>query len=305
MIKHIYIISFFLIGTSIWAQQDPQYTQYIYTMNILNPAYVSTVENTTVTSLGRSQWVGIDGAPKTISFSFVTPLSRKLGLGFSVVHDEVGPIKENNVYLDLSYEIDLTEKSKLALGLKGGLTMLDINGLMYSDENFDPLDVPVSLSTANFGFGLFYYTNSYYLGLSIPNMIGSRHINKNNDFVSTSAEVKHYFAATGYVFSLSSKTKLKASTLFKFGEDSNLSTDLSANLFINNGLEFGFSHRWDASRSESISAVFAFNLSEKFRIGYAYDYTLTRFKDFNSGSYEIILRYVFGGGVKMKSPRYF
>ena len=282
----------------VFGQQDPQYTQYMYNMNILNPAYAGSMGVGSIGLLGRTQWVGVEGAPQTFTVSAHAPFGNNLGVGLSVIHDEIGPAKEDNLYLDVSYTLRVSEEGRLAFGIKGGVTFLDVRQFITVDP--DPLNVPVNQTSPNFGAGLYYYTDKFYLGLSAPNFLETTHLEKGNGSVSTASEKMHYFLTSGYVFDIADNLKLKPSTMVKATAGAPLSIDLSANLLIDEKFEIGVSHRLD----DSISGLLGFQVNRDFRIGYAYDYTMTRFGDFNSGSHEIMLLFNFNRR-NLKSPRFF
>ncbi len=285
--------------TTVFGQQDSHYTQYMYNMNVINPAYAGSKGITSIGILGRTQWVGVEGAPKTVTFSLHSPVGKAVGLGLSVIHDEIGPVKEDNVYVDFSYTINTSEEGRLAFGLKGGFSFLDVRELIIVDP--DPLNIPIHESSPNFGAGIYYYTNKFYLGVSAPNFLETRHLEKNGGVVSSASEKMHYFLTSGYVFELSDKLKLKPSTMVKATSGAPVSVDLSLNLLIDEKFEVGLSHRFD----DSISGMVGFNVNEDFRIGYAYDYTTTKFGDYiNSGTHEIILLFDFNRR-NLKSPRFF
>ena len=116
-----------LLGvTIVSAQQDPQYTQYTYNMTIINPAYAGSTGYTSLGLLVRAQWIGIEGAPKTVVLSLHTPSGLATGLGFSIVNNEIGPVNEDNIYADYSYTIQLWDIGNLALGVKAGFTFLNV-----------------------------------------------------------------------------------------------------------------------------------------------------------------------------------
>jgi len=284
--------------TTMFGQQDPQYTQYMYNMNILNPAYAGSKGVGSIGLLARSQWVGVDGAPQTVTLSAHTPLGNALGGGISVIHDEIGPAKEDNVYVDFSYTIATSEVGRLAFGIKAGMTFLDVREFITTDP--DPENVPIHESSPNFGAGMYYYTDKFYLGLSAPNLLETRYLEKEDGYVSTVSERMHYFLAAGYVFQVSDNLKLKPSTMIKATQGSPLSVDLSANLLVDERVEIGLSHRFD----DSFSAMVGFQVNEDFRIGYAYDHTNSSFGAFNSGSHEIMLLFDFNRR-NLKSPRFF
>ena len=301
MKKFKLLIGIFVLISSIstvFAQQDPQYTQYMYNMNILNPAYAGSKGVTSIGLLGRTQWVGVDGAPKTATLSINGPVGKNVGLGFSVIHDEIGPVKEDNVYADFSYTLNLSEEDKFAFGIKAGATFLNVREVITVDV--DPLNVPVSLIAPNFGVGLMYYNDRFYAGLSVPNFIESRYLDKKNGISSTASEKTHYFLTSGYVFDLDENLKLKPSTMLKATPGAPLSIDLSLNLLIQEKVELGLSHRLD----DSISGMIGFNVNQDLRIGYAYDYTTSNFGEFNSGSHEIMILFDIKKK-KIKSPRFF
>ncbi len=284
---------------SVFGQQDPQYTQYMYNQNVLNPAYAGSKGVLSLNMLGRTQWVGVDGAPQTLTLSMHSPVGKSVGLGFSVIHDEIGPAKEDNVYADFSYTIHTSEEGNLAFGLKAGFTFLNVRSLEGLDAD-TYLNEPVNKTSPNFGAGIYYYTQKFYAGLSVPNFLETRHLEKENGVVSSASEKMHYFFTTGYVFDLSDDIKLKPSAMVKAAIGAPVSIDLSANVLFNDKFELGLSYRFD----DSISAMFGVNVSEDMRIGYAYDYTTSNFGQFNSGSHEIMLLFDFNRR-KIKSPRFF
>jgi len=305
MEKFKLVILFFVIVLSLdtTAQQDPQYTEYMYNMNVLNPAYAGSRNTLSIGVLGRTQWVNIDGAPKTLTMAVHAPVGEKVGLGLSIIADKIGPVTEQNIYADFSYTINTSAEGKLAFGIKGGVTLhsLDRGALNSVDPEsvyleFDNKTLP------NIGAGVFYYTNKYYLGLSMPNMMHSKYFEKRNGIITEASDKTHIFLTTGYVFELSKTLKFKPSIMTKVVSGSPLSLDLSANFLINNKLELGLSHRLD----DSVSGLISFLVSKDLRIGYAYDYTLSNLGDFNSGSHEAFLQWdVDMSRDKVISPRFF
>ncbi|WP_435416491.1 PorP/SprF family type IX secretion system membrane protein [Polaribacter aestuariivivens] len=305
MKKLIVIIAVVLFTVSAKAQQDPQYTQYMYNMNIINPAYAGSYDAMSINLLGRSQWVGIDGAPRTITMGINSPVGKNVGLGLSVIVDEIGPVEEQNVYGDFSYTLRVGENAKLALGLKAGFTFFNIclpclNTVNGGDQAF--VNQNANKIMPNIGAGAFYYTDKFYAGLSIPNMLKTFHFEKDGGQITRASETKHFFFTSGYVFDLSNDVKLKPSTMIKAAEGSPLSIDFSGNVLLYDKLEFGLSYRLD----ESVSALINVRASRSLRIGYAYDYTLTNLGNFNSGSHEIFVLFNFDfDRNKIKSPRFF
>jgi len=301
------LLGFVLYFTESKAQQDPQYTQYMYNMNVVNPAYAGSRGTLSLGLLGRTQWTGIDGAPKTFTFDAHAPLGRKVGMGISVIADEIGPAKEQNIYVDFSYTLTVSERGKLAFGLKGGVTLLDVNlldvVLPQTDSSGDDLfNENINEAFPNFGAGVYYYTNKFYAGFSVPNILKSTHLDKDNINTKAAEEV-HYFLTSGYVFDLSSTLKFKPSVMLKGVTGAPLSIDVNANFLLYDRFELGASYRID----DAVSALFNFGVTPDFRIGYAYDYTISDYSNsVTGGSHEIILLYDIDFSKKnLKSPRFF
>jgi type IX secretion system PorP/SprF family membrane protein len=302
------VFGFLIFINDVFGQQDPQYTQYMYNMNVVNPAYAGSRGTLSLGLLGRTQWTGIDGAPKTATFDVHAPVGRKVGAGFSVIADEIGPVKEQNIYADISYTITTSEEGRLAFGLKGGLTLQNIDLLSVilpqTPNDEDPLfDENVNNTNPNFGAGVYYYTNKFYVGFSVPNILKSKHFEKSGGVITKASEEMHYFLTSGYVFDLSSTLKFKPSVMFKGVSGAPLSVDLSANFLMYDRLEVGASYRLD----DSLSALINFGVTKDFRIGYAYDYTISDLSNANTnGSHELILLYDIDFSKKnLKSPRFF
>jgi len=299
--------SFLLFFNETKAQQDPQYTQYMYNMNVVNPAYAGSRGTLSLGLLGRTQWTSVDGAPKTFTFDAHAPVGKKVGVGLSIISDEIGPAKEQNIYGDVSYTLTTSGEGRLAFGLKAGVTLLDVNlldaTLPESSTGNDPVfDENINDAFPNFGAGVYYYTNKWYAGFSVPNILKSEHMDKDNINTKAAEEV-HYFLTGGYVFDLSSTLKFKPSLMFKGVAGAPVSVDINANFLMYDRFEVGASYRIE----DSVSLLFNFGVTPDFRIGYAYDYTISEFSNSNTaGSHEIILLYDIDFSKKnLKSPRFF
>lgn len=300
--KQLYIIIIFIFSLQLCAQQEPQYTQYMYNMNVINPAYAGSKDNLSLGLIYRSQWSGFDGAPKTGTFFGHSPVGRNVGLGLSVISDEIGPVKETNAYADFAYTIYLGGVHKLALGLKAGATFHDI-GLTRLDL-INPNDVffseNINTTTPNIGAGVFYYTDNYYLALSVPNILDSVHLDSNGNKIGS--EVAHYFVTGGYVFQISENTKLKPSFLVKSAFDAPTSYDLNLNALFFEKFEIGASYRLE----DSFSGLINFVISPTFRIGYAYDNISSDIRAYAPASHEFMLLFDLYFSKKVsRSPRYF
>ncbi|MBS7786113.1 type IX secretion system membrane protein PorP/SprF [Flavobacterium sp. CYK-55] len=288
------------------AQQDPHYTQYMYNMNVINPAYAGSKEHLSFGLLYRKQWVDIEGAPSTFSAAGSMPVGKNVGLGLSMISDKIGPISENNVYADFSYTLNLGGEHRLAFGLKGGATFHKVG--LYSEigqDNVPDLNDPAfakntSNTFLNIGSGLFYYTDNYYLAFSVPNMIKSTHLDY--DGRKYGNESVHYFLTGGYVFQLSDLWKFKPFAMIKTAFGSPMSYDISTNFLYNERFEMGATYR----RDDSFGAMVNYAISPNVRVGYAYDHVISDLKVATTSSHEVILLFDLNFPKKVsQSPRYF
>jgi type IX secretion system PorP/SprF family membrane protein len=287
------------------AQQDPQYTQYMYNMSIMNPAYAGSKENMTGGVLYRKQWLDIEGAPTTGTFFINSPVGKNVGLGLSAINDKIGPVEETNVYADFSYTLNLGDDRRLAFGLKGGVTMhkIDFNTIYPTlpDINDEAFNGPnPNKSFLNIGSGLFYYTNKYYVAASVPNMLKSNYLDYSGRRFGT--ETLHYFITGGYVFDINSDLKFKPSTMIKSAINAPVSVDLSANFLFNDKFEVGGTYRLQ----DSFGAMVNYAVSPSLRIGYAYDQIVSDLKVTTPSSHEIMILFNLNFPKKVsQSPRYF
>lgn len=311
MKKILFLISFFFYVINTSAQQDPEYTHYMYNMSVVNPAYaVGTPAMLNTGALYRTQWVGAVGAPKTFTFFGHIALSDKIEVGMSLISDDIGDgaKKENNFYADFAYILELGGKNKLSFGVKAGFTSLQNN---FNGFRFESGDVTTDLAFAqninttkpNVGAGAYYFTDKYYVGLSVPNLINSKHIEEKEGITAYGSEEIHTFLTAGYVFQINDMFKLKPAFMSKFVVGSPISVDVTANVLYDNKFELGAAYRWD----DAFSVLMNIKVLPSLRVGYAYDYTTTNLGQFNSGTHEILLLFdldLLGKGYD-KSPRFF
>jgi len=303
-----------LIFTSvnlIHAQQDPQFTQYMYNTLSYNPAYAGQREVLSATALYRTQWVGLDGAPETTTISIHSPFAfeSKIGLGLNIIHDEIGPTKETTFDIDFSYTIQTSAFNRLSFGLKVGGNLLDVD---FSKLNLQDPNDPAFQSNIdnefnpNFGVGVYYSSDNWYVGLSAPNLVETDHFDRSNNSNQTSSrtllarERIHYFLMGGYVFDLNRDFKFKPATIFKAVEGAPLQWDASANFMYREAVTFGVAYRW----TSAVSGLIGFQINDNIFLGYAYDSDTTRLGEFNSGSHEIFLRFELSKA-RVRSPRFF
>ncbi len=286
-----------------FAQQDAQYTQYMYNTININPAYAGSRGVMSIFGLHRTQWVGLDGAPTTNAFSINTPINNSnLGVGVSFVNDKIGPTSDNTISADLSYTIQTSEEFKLSFGIKasGNLFNLDVNRLNPADANDPNLQNFDNEFSPNFGAGIYLHSDKMYFGLSVPNFLQDSKYNDNE--VAVFQERMNFYAIGGYVFDISPSVKFKPAFLTKMVTGSPLQVDASANFLFFDKLMLGAAYRWDAA----MSALAGFQVTDGLFIGYSYDRETTELRNYNSGSHEVFLRFeLFNKVSKLVSPRFF
>lgn len=303
-IKGFLWLLFAFYGLDSVAQQNPEYTQYMYNTIQVNPGYTGSVGTLEANLLYRKQWVNIDGAPQTGTFGIHSPIgNKKVGLGLNFINDELGPSSEQTVTGNASYSIDLGVETKLAFGLKAGFRMMSIDwskGRYYNsndvllNNNIDNKFMPTV------GTGAYLYSNKWYLGMSVPSFLKSDYYDDIQE--SIVSDKLHYYFIGGYVFDLSDAIKFKPSVLVKAVDGAPLATDFSANFLLQEKVTLGASYRMD----DSVSALLGLQFAKDFFIGYSFDYTVTPLNKYNDGTHEVILRYQLPQkSSTIKSPRFF
>ena len=305
--KKIVTLVFVLISGLSYAQQDAQFSNYMYNTLSFNPAYAGSRGTTSIYLSQRSQWVGLDGAPTTNALSYHSPLgSSNLGIGVSFLNDAIGPVEENLVSLDMSYTIQTSYDYKLAFGLRASAHMLNVD---FTQLNiFNPSDVLAQRNinnrvSPNIGFGMFWYSEKSYVGFSIPNLLETRHINKdlNSSVSSLSKERLHYHFTAGHVFNINQDILFKPAILTKIVSGAPFQLDLSSNFQIYDKFTLGASYRLDAA----VSFLGGFQINRNWLLGYAYDFDTNNLSTYNSGSHEVFLRYEIFRSNRVRSPRFF
>ncbi len=302
--KKILLIFVLIFSTAgIYAQQDAQFTQYMYNTININPAYAGSRGALSIFGLHRTQWVGLDGAPVTNALSINSPINNSnLAYGLSFINDKIGPTVENTISVDLSYTIETSDTYKLSFGMKAtanlfNLNIADLNPAIRADAQFQNLNNKFS---PNIGAGVYFHSDKTYIGFSIPNFIETNRYN-DNEVAIYKEKINYYFIA-GHVFDINSSIKFKPALLTKMIEGAPIQLDLSANFMFNEKFVLGAAYRWDAA----VSAMAGFQISNSMYIGYGFDLETTKLRHYNSGSHEIFLRYeLFNNFNKIISPRFF
>ena len=301
----ITVISALLLGLNVKAQQDPMYTHYMFNTLMVNPGYAGSRDALTVTGLHRSQWVNFKGAPIVQSVTLHSPLRNDhLALGLSILNDKIGPSNRTSVYGDFAYRMNLTSKSKLALGLSAGVNIFQANlSSLALDQQADPSfqnNVNRHI-THNFGFGAYYSRERFYAGLSVPNLIENKY---STDGALSGSEHRHYFFIAGAVFNLSENLAFKPTTFVKVTSAVPIQADFTASFIIMKKLSLGAMYR----TNDAFGALIGFNITEQLYLGYSFDWSYgLKTSKYNQGSHEVVLRYDFLTAAKKQihSPRYF
>ncbi|WP_335964246.1 type IX secretion system membrane protein PorP/SprF [Galbibacter sp. PAP.153] len=300
--RNIIIVVAFICSTVSFAQQYPQYTQYMYNTMSLNPGYTGSRGHLSMVGLYRTQWVGLDGAPETQTFGIDSPVGKNVGLGLNIVNDALGPTNELYIDANFSYTIRLDENDKLlSFGLKGGGRFFDAD---FSKGNYQDPDVSFQGDINRFyptiGAGVYYHTQKAYIGLSVPNFFAEDHYDNVEEKIGT--ERMHFYFIGGRVFDLSYNVKFKPAFMVKFVPAAPVIADFSANFMFYDRLTLGAAYRW----GDSFSALFGIQITDGLSLGYAYDATTTNLKNYSSGTHEIFLRFEFiSNKKKLRSPRFF
>ncbi len=302
-----------VVVTTVNAQQDAQYTQYMFNTMSVNPAYAGSRGQFSAAALYRSQWIGLDGAPKTATLNLHSPIrNSKLGYGLSIVKDDIGDGVVSETYFDavVSYTVDVSLDGKLSFGLKAGGNFLNLDFSGLRNFDLEPVDTDniENRFSPNVGVGIYYHTNKFYAGLSAPNLLQTEYFDSSradaNSVQFLSKERINFYLITGYVFDLGGNFKFKPALLTKVVGGAPLQIDASATFLFNDKFSFGAAYRWDAA----VSALVGFQINDQFMLGLAYDRETTALggRQFNDGSFEVFLRFeLVRSFQKLVSPRFF
>lgn len=305
VIVTIFFASLAFLGKKANAQQEPMYTQYLSNVQMVNPGYVGTSDMANVTLFAREQWAGFDGAPTTEMIIINSPiLKTNLGIGGSFFRDMIGPQINDIINIDLAYNFQVTKKSRLSLGLKGAVNFMTINygNIETQTSGDDMFQGENKVMLPNFGAGIFWYGEKFYLGLSVPKLLETDY-NLDNPSAQAKEEM-HYCLVAAYLFDLNSMLKFKPTIGVKAVENAPLCFDVTPMFIVHESFWLGASYRYD----DSFSGIIQYQFSPQLRVGYAYDFPTSRIHDVTIGSHEVMVSYDFNfkkNNSKIKSPRYF
>ena len=292
------------------AQQDPMYTHYMYNTLSINPAYAGSRDALTVSALHRSQWLDLKGAPMTQTLTMHAPIaSKNIGLGLAASNDKIGPINNTAISGSFAYMIHLNKKSKLSLGLSGGINILQarLSSLQLDNQNDPSFQNDIrNRVTPSVGFGIYYSRERFYAGVSAPNLLENKYYETTqpNGTVTASNANRHYFFIAGAVFNLTNNLAFKPTTLVKVTMGAPIQADLTASFIIMKRLLLGGMFR----TGDAVGVLVGFDISQQFHVGYSYDWSYGfRTPTYNKGSHELMLRYdfIFNSKQQIQSPRYF
>jgi type IX secretion system PorP/SprF family membrane protein len=309
MMRIILSLSLFLVAVTASAQQAATYSQYMFNMLAINPAYAGSHNMLSATALARFQNVGLPGAPNTQTFSAHSPLTHKrMALGFLVVHDKLSIISQTGVNVSYAYRIPVSTKGSLSFGLQGGVSMYNAEYTsldIYSNTNPNAASDPafsqdIRTSRPNIGAGVYYTTQYAYLGLSMPHMINNAFDRGEN--YQTVYQNKPVIIAGGYVFEINRLLKLKPNFLFKLIDGQPVEFDINANLLMDDVLWVGLSYK----SSKQVGLLTQLQLTDQIQFGYSYTITAGPIRVVELGSHEVMLNYRFKFNKKgVITPRYF
>jgi len=306
MKKIIFTTVLALSSLLLFAQQEVMVSQYMFNGLFINPAYAGSHKYFSASLLHRNQWVDFDGAPKTFLFALDGPIANeKMGLGFIVAHDQIGVTTQTDINANYAYHLKLGN-GNLSFGLKGGVSNYSYKTeeLKVWDDNDEVLVADQKNSfVPKFGGGIYYYSDRWYAGVSIPTLLAYQNDKDFNVNIDQSSFLrKHFLINGGYVFELNDKLKLKPSTLIKYVKEAPVEVDINLSLFYDETIWFGISYR----TSDAIIAIIEYQANKRFRVGYSYDFTLTEIGNYSTGSHEIMIGYDFGKDlINVKTPRFF
>ncbi|MBO0592893.1 type IX secretion system membrane protein PorP/SprF [Cellulophaga sp. E16_2] len=285
------------------AQQDPQFTQYMYNTMSVNPAYTGSRGHLSILAMHRSQWVGISGAPESQVLAIEGPTGKNVGLGLVLMNDKLGPSNETFLDGNFSYTLKLNDETKkLSFGLKAGGRIFNVD---FSKGSYENPDVAFqnninSKFLPTIGAGVYYHTEKSYIGLSVPNFFAQEHYDAAE--VNIATERLHYYLIGGTVYDLTDDVKLKPAFFAKWVPGAPIIADVSVNALIKETLTLGLAYRWD----DSFSALLGLQISPYLHLGYAYDFTTTDLRNYNNGTHEVFLRFELKSEERrLKSPRFY
>jgi type IX secretion system PorP/SprF family membrane protein len=305
-IGYIIFVLLLMAGMHGYGQQDPMFTQYMNNPVLINPAYAGSLGALNVNGIFRKQWVGFEWSPTTTSFSVNMPFwDYRVGVGITFLHDKIGPLEQTGMYFDYAYHLDFDNRSRLSMGLKAGFNYYqkDLRGLTTYEYDSWIQNLPQSTKFLfNTGVGLFYYTDTYFLGASIPKLLRNSLSDYEDTYELVGKEERHYFFTGGGVIDINTIVKFKPTGMLRYVYGAPLSVEATATMIVFDRVWFGMFYRV----GDSFGAHARVEVQEGYQIGYSYDLANSRLKGYNSGTHEVFISLTFAQkGRRILSPRYF
>lgn len=302
MKKYIFLVGLLVTGITGWAQQTPQYSQYIFNSAIINPAYVGSKELWQVNTFYRTQWTSLTGRPETQTLAADGAVANnRLGLGVLVINDRIGAEQHRTFQVSGSSKVQINQNSFLRLGLNTGLQQyrLDLNKIRTDEAEPDPVftQQDAAYTTPDIGLGVYFHSDVFYAGFSGQNLVQFQ-----KDPVISPR--RHFYLTSGYVLEVNPDFKVKPSFLIKEDFNGPTSTDISAFVLFRELIWAGLTYRSslnmfgknnlpeDLKTSGAIAYLAEFYPTDNIRIGYAYDVSVVpEFR--NLRTHEISIGYLF------------
>lgn len=299
------LILFLLINSfAVFAQQDPLFTQYMFNKLVVNPAYAGSQEITSIELLDRYQWVGIDGAPRTITLSAHTALfDNAVGVGVYIYRDELKPTVSQGIMGTYAYRIQ-TQRGWFSFGIQGGIKYFDYDWSLINTQYPDYVFLPQEIRkfTPDFNLGFYYQTNRFFAGISSKQLLENEFGVGEYEGKSTFSRLsRHFYAMTGFAAPINDKMVFRPSILVKYAKNSPVQADFNASILFKNIFWVGASYR----TNNAVTFLMEFSILSNLRLGYAFDLYMNEIQLHNKGSYEFRLGFDFEKKSRMKTPRYF
>lgn len=304
--KQLILSLLLLTASTLFAQQDPMFSQYMFNKLAVNPGYAGSREILTADLLYRNQWVNIEGAPKTISASLHSPLNNPhLALGAHIYNDRLGAMSNTSAMATFAYRI-LFPKGKLSFGIQAGVKS---NGIVWNEINAQNSDDPFLVNKAenkvvpDANFGIYYYSKNFFAGLSSHQLLQNQTLSVSDSEGNTQVSklLTHFYGMTGVIVPISDNVIFRPSLLVKYVKNSPPQLDLNASFLFADKLWLGVSYRTE----KAISIISEINIKQNIRVGYSYDIWLNELKAYNKGSHEIRLSFDINVAKRILTPRYF
>ncbi len=279
--------------------------QYIFNGLAINPAYAGSEDALSTTLMYRNQWTGFEGAPKTLTGALHSPLGKeRIGVGLLVVHDQIGINSETSIMGNYAYMIEMG-KGRLSFGVSMGVTLLDVewDKLKANDIGDDQLLSSIDqLANPNFGAGIYYKTNDFYFGLSIPSFLSYTYNSTNNQIdLKNNISEYNYHITGGFGIDINENVRLFPSTLIKYHAENALQVDINTQLIFHDHLWIGLTYR----SKDAMAALTQIAITNQLRVAYSYDFNIGKTNRYYGGSHEVMLKFVLDFKAHVVGPKHF